>query len=354
MPGEHRVRVHVMPGREHERALVRSRVRQRKVWIVAMLAGHGDDVDVERARPPPHQANPLEGRLNLVQLVEELARRDRDVGEHDRVQVVRLRRAADRHRLVDRRHARQLDPLDSRDRVHAPLEDVAPGSEVTAQGEDGLPRDDVKAVDWYRKAANQGLPKAETNLGDMYFFGRGGLAQSYLDALSWYLKASQQDAPDAQYRLGYMYEKGLGTTNDPAKAVQLYRSAADHGYAEAQNLMGIFYATGTNGIAQDDKQAVAWYQKAADQGFAKAEKNLGDMYFFGRGVDRDYLQAKDWYGKAADQKLADAEFRLGYMYEKGLGVEQSNQDAIDHYTKAVRSGSVDAQRALDRLAPVKQ
>jgi len=66
------------------------------------------------------------------------------------------------------------------------------------------------------------------------------------------------------------------------------------------------------------------------------------------------LQAKDWYGKAADQKLADAEFRLGYMYEKGLGVEQSNQDAIDHYTKAVRAGSVDAQRALDRLATVKQ
>ena len=223
-----------------------------------------------------------------------------------------------------------------------------------AQGEDGLPRDDVKAVEWYRKAANQGLPKAETNLGDMYFFGRGGLQQSYLDALSWYLKASQQDAPDAQYRLGYMYEKGLGTTKDPDKAVQLYRSAADHGYAEAQNLMGFFYATGANGIAQDDKQAFAWYQKAADQNFAKAEKNLGDMYFFGRGVDRDYLQAKDWYGKAADQKLAEAEFRLGYMYEKGLGVEQNNQDAIDHYTKAVRSGSVDAQRALDRLATVKQ
>src|SRR6202035_3548870 len=115
-----------------------------------------------------------------------------------------------------------------------------------AQGEDGLPRDDVKAVEWCRKPANEGLPKAETNLGYMYCFGRGGLAQSYLDAPSWYLKASQQDAPDAQYRLGYMYEKGLGTTQDPAKAVQLYRSAADHGYAEAQNLMGIFYATGAH------------------------------------------------------------------------------------------------------------
>jgi TPR repeat protein len=41
------------------------------------------------------------------------------------------------------------------------------------------------------------------------------------------------------------------------------------------------------------------------------------------------------------------------MYEKGLGVDQSNQNAIDQYAKAVRNGSVEAQRALDRLATVK-
>src|SRR5580700_10154670 len=222
-----------------------------------------------------------------------------------------------------------------------------------AQGENGLTRDDTKAVEWYRKAANQGLPKAQTNLGDMYFFGRGGLAQSNLDALSWYLKAAQQDWPDAQYRLGYMYEKGQGTDKDVTKAVQLYRSAAEHGYPEAQNLMGILYATGSDGVTQDDKQALDWYQKAADQGFAKAEKNLGDMYFFGHGIDKDFAQALTWYGKAADQQFAEAQFRLGFMYEKGLGVEQSNQNAIDQYTKAVRSGSVDARRALDRLASVK-
>ena len=78
------------------------------------------------------------------------------------------------------------------------------------------------------------------------------------------------------------------------------------------------------------------------------------MYFFGRGVDRDYKQAMTWYGKASDLNFADAQFRLGFMYEKGLGVDQSNQNAIDQYAKAVRNGSVEAQRALDRLATVKQ
>jgi TPR repeat protein len=218
-----------------------------------------------------------------------------------------------------------------------------------AQGEDGLPHDDTKAVEWYRKSALQGYSNAETNLGDMYFYGRGGLSQSYADAAFWYLKAAQQNVPGAQFRLAYMYEKGIGTNKDEAHAVQLYRRAADLGDPEAQNELGVLYAVGGDGIAEDDKQSVAWYQRAADQGFPKAEKNLGDMYFFGRGVDKDYEQAFIWYQKAADQGFPDAQFRLGFMYERGLGTQQSSRSAIEQYTKAAHSGSVDAQGALDRL-----
>jgi serine/threonine-protein kinase len=220
-----------------------------------------------------------------------------------------------------------------------------------AAGEDGLPRDDVKAVEWYRKAAVQGYAKAQTNLGDMYLAGRGGLDKNPLEALSWYLKAAQQGWPDAQYRLGYLYEVGLGTAKDPQRAVSLYRTAAESGYPDAQNLLGYFYATGSYGIPQDDKEAVAWYRKAAEQGSAKAQKNLGDMYFFGRGVEaRDYEQAMLWYQKAADQKFSAAQFRLAFMYEKGLGTEASRPKAVALYKDAVSNGSVDAQRALDRMA----
>jgi len=219
-----------------------------------------------------------------------------------------------------------------------------------ATGADGLPRDETKAVEWYRKAASQGYPAAETNLGDMYLFGRGGLDKNPLDALSWYLKAAQQQWPDAQYRLAYMYEVGLGTAKDAQRAVELYRSAADAGYPDAENVLGVLYATGGDGLPKNDPQAVEWYRKAADQGFAKAEKNLGDMYFFGHGVDRDYAQAMEWYKKAADQQFAEAQYRLGYMFEKGLGAQQSNQDAITLYKQAASHGSVEAQRALDRLS----
>jgi serine/threonine-protein kinase len=216
---------------------------------------------------------------------------------------------------------------------------------------DGLPRDDTKAVEWYRKAAQQGFAKSQANLGDMYLSGRGGLDKDYNQALSWYLKAAQQDFPDAQYRLGYMYDKGFGTDKDVQRAVKLYRAAASAGYPDAENLLGILFATAGDGVPQDDDEAVVWYRKAADQGFAKAQKNLGDMYFFGRGVDKDYQQAMAWYNKAADQQFADAQYRLGFMNEKGLGTQQSDQSAVDLYQKAARGGSVEAQRAFDRLSP---
>jgi TPR repeat protein len=219
-----------------------------------------------------------------------------------------------------------------------------------ALGEDGYPHDDTKAVAWYRKAANQNFAKAETNLGDMYFYGRGGLSRDYGQALSWYLKAAAQGRPDAQYRLGYLYENGLGTDKDLQRAVQFYRSAADHGYAEAENMLGVLYATGGDDVAQDDQQAIAWYRKAAAQNDAKAQKNLGDIYFFGRGVAQDYQQAAAWYTKAANQQFPDAQVRLGYMYEKGLGLPQSQPQAVEQYQKAASNGSVEAQRALDRLS----
>jgi TPR repeat protein len=219
-----------------------------------------------------------------------------------------------------------------------------------ASGVEGVPQDDVKAVEWFQKAAEQGFAKAETNLGDMYLYGRGGLAKDVAKAQSWYEKAALQAFPDAQYRLGVMYENGIGVTKDTQRAVTLYRSAASGGYPDAENLVGVLFATGGFGLPHDDDQAVSWYRKSADQGFAKAEMNLGDMYFFGRSVAKDYQQAASWYRKAADQHLAAAEMRLGVMYEKGLGVDPNSQNALNYYQSAARDGDPDAQNAYDRLS----
>ena len=87
---------------------------------------------------------------------------------------------------------------------------------------------------------------------------------------------------------------------DYAKAVELFRKAADMGLKEAQNWLGSCYENG-EGVPKDLTKAAEWYRKSAEQGHATAQFNLGYAYQEGLGVPKDKAQAYKWYRKAADQ-----------------------------------------------------
>ena len=65
---------------------------------------------------------------------------------------------------------------------------------------DGVERDPEAAVEWYRKSAEQGLPEAQTALGDIYAKGIGVAADPEA-ARAWYEKAAAQGHAPAQSRL---------------------------------------------------------------------------------------------------------------------------------------------------------
>ena len=85
-----------------------------------------------------------------------------------------------------------------------------------------------------------------------------------------------------------------------------YRTAAEQGYADAQNNLGVCYETGA-GVPKDLVQAASWYRKAAEQGQTIAQYNLGVCYKNGTGVPKDAAQAAAWYRRAANQGDADAQ-----------------------------------------------
>ena len=67
----------------------------------------------------------------------------------------------------------------------------------------GVRQDDAQAVQWYRKAAEQGYAGAQNNLGVMYEQGQGVLQDLAL-AQEWYGKAcdnGNQDGCDNDQRL---------------------------------------------------------------------------------------------------------------------------------------------------------
>lgn len=156
-----------------------------------------------------------------------------------------------------------------------------------------------KALEWYRKAAEYGLPEAQNRIGIIYSNGKG-VEKDEIIATKWFRKAAEQGYVWGEYNLGGQYESGDGVNKDYAAALKWYRKAADQGLAEAQNRLGIFYDNGY-GVDEDDVEAVKWYRKAAEQGYDWGQINLGHMYRYGRGVTKDLEKAKEWYGKAADQ-----------------------------------------------------
>src|SRR5271168_872253 len=99
----------------------------------------------------------------------------------------------------------------------------------------GLPKDDVEAVKWWRKAVDQGFPQAQANLGTAYELGFGGLSKN--DDLTLKLFRASADKGNAmgQYNLAITYINGYGVPQDISKAIKLLRNAADQGYPSVQS-----------------------------------------------------------------------------------------------------------------------
>jgi hypothetical protein len=70
----------------------------------------------------------------------------------------------------------------------------------------GVPQDPAKAIRWWRKAADQGLPAAQYNLGLMYE-NEEGVSQDLAEAAKWYRKAAEQGDDAARQNLAALYDR---------------------------------------------------------------------------------------------------------------------------------------------------
>jgi hypothetical protein len=138
------------------------------------------------------------------------------------------------------------------------------------------------------KTGDQG---SELSVG--IYFLRKATAQDDAQAVDWFRRASNQGNDAAHFFLGLLYEEGRGVKQNYQLAVSYYSSAAEHGHALAQLNLGALYYTG-QGVPRDYAQAEHWYHMAAEQKNSVAQVNLGDMYFEGHGVHQDEVEAYVW------------------------------------------------------------
>lgn len=132
-----------------------------------------------------------------------------------------------------------------------------------ALGQDGPKLAQTKA------AAEDGDAKAQTKLADEY------LARlDYVGATNWYHKAANQGVARAQYQLGWLHKDNrfslptmkLVIAKDLRKSFQFFGLAANQNHAEAQVELGALYRDGSL-VEQDYPEAYKWFSLAARQNY---------------------------------------------------------------------------------------
>jgi len=235
------------------------------------------------------------------------------------------------------------------------------------------------------ESAQQGEPRCQWHLGNLYRFGKG-VNLSLEEAVRWFTLASAQGHPAAQENLAQMRRRGQGTTADFAQAFRLMRASADQGYVPAINALGSMHMLGQGtpkdsvkacnyfrraaesgngwgqsnfgyclrdglgGLAKDESAALALTRKSAEQGNPGGLNQLGTLYRSGRGVILDLYEAQRLFERAADSgEEADAYANLGNLYYPEGGIELDGKKAVAWFEKGAKAGSIVSMANLGKI-----
>ncbi len=145
-----------------------------------------------------------------------------------------------------------------------------------------LLKDHNPALEWYRRAAAQGLAEAQDAIGVMFMQGEG-VSQDYQQALAWYRKAARQGAACCANASGHHVCIWSRRRAKRQTGYRMVSKSSKQDFAKAQYQLGVAYSTG-RGVPENSRNALKWYLKAAEQGFTRAQSALGEIYAHGRRV----------------------------------------------------------------------
>lgn len=239
------------------------------------------------------------------------------------------------------------------------------------------------ALEWLRKAAEQGHINAQHALGLYYFLekSRGEQASRIINkclrdkwinkknvdpaldlgvdlaiskrlseanddlAFSWLKKASEQNHVEANHWLGVCYQDGIGTQQNDQLAFDCFKKAAGQEIAESQYALALCYFEG-KGVAQSDELGLHWCTKASDNDNPSAQYFLAKCYRDGKYVQPNDDLALNWVKKAAENYHDEAKGCLEFCFAQGGDAENSNEFVLKWSAK---EGDAEAQYRLARM-----
>jgi uncharacterized protein len=143
------------------------------------------------------------------------------------------------------------------------------------------------------------------------------------------------------------YFKGLNafSRGDFETALAEWQPLANNGHPSAQTFLGDMYYDG-KGVERDFVKAFTWYRRAAEKNYTLAQIKLGRMYDVGRGVLENDIEATKWFRRAAEKGDPVGQHHLGDMYRVGQGVKLDKREAVRWFQKAADQGSPESLLVL--------
>jgi uncharacterized protein len=196
---------------------------------------------------------------------------------------------------------------------------------------DGVGVDETTAYAWFLLAQQLGsLPATDAamrmkdeagrlesdaleKIGDMYQKG-DELPRRSSEAINWYRKAAENGDGRVQIKLANLLLQNQGASPDFVEAHRLCEKAASLRYSPGAYCMGQIYDHGW-GVGRDLQQAAKWYGDAASMGLAIAALRVGEMYWKGEGLKQDKISAYEFVYIASSIPEAKQELE---MLEKEL------------------------------------
>ena len=195
----------------------------------------------------------------------------------------------------------------------------------------GTAENNLKAEEYYQRAANHGLLSAQFTLGRLqYRLGREAEGIENLE------KAASLDDYDALVFLGRGYSKSedLETIK---KAIDCFQRASElnKNNGDALSRLGWLYCF--KEPIKDFRKAVEYFNEAIKLGSLRAMRDLGMCYVNGWGVDQDDFMGFSWTSKAVAGGYKLALNELGEFYRFGIGTKKDPLKAIDCYKEFIES-----------------
>jgi Aspartyl protease/Sel1 repeat len=174
--------------------------------------------------------------------------------------------------------------------------------------------------------ASKGDPKAETDLGWAYIYGKDGVPTDLTRGFDLLTKAAKQGDGRAECSLASLYEFADGEKHNDAVALYWYKKAEAQGYPDAQEVLGDAFLNGWMGRPVDRAKARSCYRKAALSGVSSSDLRLAGCYYSGIGGPIDKGKALLWALRAAENGDTQAAWMAAEIYREGAGAKKPNLD----------------------------